>query len=82
MEFQGGGDVIFWMTPQERADMKFSQYDNPSLKDKTKDESLGNIKTSDVDVSVVKWNMVCELQVISCENSIYVTNITIKERVK
>ena len=58
MIFQEGGDVPFWMTPQERVATKFSQYDEPQLKDKTKDEFIGNLKSSGVGIYVLKWNIV------------------------
>ena len=43
MVFQEGDNVPLWMTPQERVDKKFSQYDWTKLKDKTNAELLSNI---------------------------------------
>ena len=52
------------MTPQQHIDKKSSQYYEPLLKDKTKDELLGNIKITGVDMSVVKGERLGELQYI------------------
>ena len=70
------------MTPQDHVPTKFSQYDYQSLKDKTKAELLGNLKRSSMDMSVVKGERVCELQGISYESPVSVTNIIRKERMK
>ena len=43
MVFQEGDNVPLWMTPQERVDKNFSQYDWTKLKDKTNAELLSNI---------------------------------------
>ena len=43
MIFQEGDDVTFWITPQERIVTKFSQCDDPQLKDKTKADFLGGL---------------------------------------
>ena len=53
MIFQSGSNVPFWMTPKECSSKTFSHYDEPSLRDKTKAELLGNIKSSRVDIYVV-----------------------------
>ena len=68
MLFQEGGDAPFWMNTQERVDTKFSQYDDPQLKDNKKAELLGNIKSAGVDVSVVNGKRLGELQDISRKN--------------
>ena len=60
--FQEGNDVPLWMTPQELLATKFSQYDEPQLKDKTNAELLGNLKSARVDISVVKGKRAGELQ--------------------
>ena len=67
MAFQLGGGVTFWMDPQERIDTPFSHYDELQLKEKTKAELIGNIKSSGVDISVVKGERVGELQNIFCK---------------
>ena len=76
--FQEGGYVTFWMNPQEFIDTKFSQYDDPQLKDKTKADSISNIKSAGVDISVVKGKKVGNLQDVSRKNSFYVTKIKLK----
>ena len=55
------------MTPQERVATKIIQYDEPLLKYKTKAELLVYIQDSDVDISVLKGEMVDDLYYISCE---------------
>ena len=70
------------MTPQERVDMKFSQYDKLQLKDNKNAALLGNNKTFNMDISAVKGNRLGELNDISRENSISVTNKIRKKRVK
>ena len=61
MIFQSGINVPCWMTTKECAAKTFSHYDELSLKDKTKAELLGNIKSSSVDIYVVKYKKVGEL---------------------
>ena len=61
------------MNLQEIVVTKFSQYDDPQLKDKTKDELLGNIKSDSVDISVMKGNMVGDIQVVSYSKMISIT---------
>ena len=73
MVFQEIINGTLCVPPQEHADTNFSHYDDISLKYKTKADLLGNIKSSSVDISVVKGKMVGELQVIASENLIYVT---------
>ena len=75
MLFQESGDVPFWMTPQDSVAKTFSQYDDLQLKDKTKAELLGNIKSAGVDISVVKGNRLYKIQDISHKNTISVTTI-------
>ena len=82
MLLQDGSDVPLWMTPQERGSNKFSQYDDKSLKDNKKDELIGNIKSTGIYISVVKGKRVGDLQDISRDNYISVTNIISKERMK
>ena len=82
MVVQQGGGVLLYMTPQERVDMKFSEFDEPSLKYNTNTELIGNIKITGMDMYVVKLKRVGELQDVSCENFISVKNIMWKERVK
>ena len=53
------------MTQQERISTKFSQNDNPQLKDKTKAELFDDLKSGGVGISVVKWEMVGDLKDIS-----------------
>ena len=72
----------FWMTPQERVDMKFSQYDKPQLKDNKNAALLGNNKTSNMDMYEVKGNRLGKLKDIARENSISITNKIRKKRVK
>ena len=73
MLFQEDSDVPFFMAPQERVSTKFSKYDEPQLKDNTKDNFLGNLKSYCVYISVVKGKKVGELQYISRKNPISVT---------
>ena len=82
MVFQEGGDVTFWMNQQQRVDTKTSHYDQPQLKDNKNDELFSNIKSAGVDVSVVKEKRVGDMQDILRKNSISVTKIIRKERVK
>ena len=82
MLYQEGGNVPIWMTPQERVATKFSQCDELQLKNNTKAQLLGNIKSSGVDISVVKEKRVGDLQDIPCKILISVKNIIRKERVK
>ena len=42
------------MTPHEPVATKFSRYDEMSLKDNTKAEFLGNLKSAVLDMPVVK----------------------------
>ena len=63
--FQQGSDVPFCMTPQQRVSTKFSHYDELSLKDNTKSDLFGNLKSAGMNMSVVKGDMVGELQNIS-----------------
>ena len=72
----------FWMTPQERVAMKFSQYDKPQLKDNKNAALLGNNKTSNMDMYAVKGNRLGKLKDIARENSISITNKIRKKRVK
>ena len=71
MVFQEGGDVIFWIDPQERVDMKFSQFGDLQLKQNTKSELLGNLKSAGVDISIVKVEMLGQLQYITHQNDIH-----------
>ena len=68
MVFHEGSNVSFWITPQQLVVTKFSQCDDPQLKDKTKTELLGNLQSAGVDISVVKEKRVGELQYISRKN--------------
>ena len=77
MLFQEAVDVALCMNPQEHVDTTFIQYDEPQLKDKTKSELLGNLKSVDMDIYVVKEDIVGELQDISHKYLIYVANIII-----
>ena len=70
MIFQQGGDVIFWIIPQDRVDMKFSYCDDPQLKYKTQAELHGNLKSAGVGIYIVKGNRVDQLQDISHKNDI------------
>ena len=81
MVFQEVGGVPLWMTPQERVATKFSQYDEPQLKDNTKAELLGNLKSSGVYISLLKGKSVDEMQEIS-HKIISVTKRTRKGGVK
>ena len=63
-------------------DTKFSHYNEPQLKDKTKDELLGNIKSAGMYMSAVMGKRVGKLQDIPRENSVYVTKRISKEREK
>ena len=80
--FQEGGDEPFWMTLQERVAINSINYDEPSLKYKTKDYLLDYLKTAGLDMSIVKENISGELQDISCQNLTSTTNRIIKESVK
>ena len=71
--FQDGADVPLRMTPQEHLATKFSQYDDPQLKYKAEDELLGNLKSDGVDIYIMKWKRVGELQDSSLKNYNYVT---------
>ena len=82
MAFQEVGNGKLWTIPQERVDTKFSNYFDLQLKDNTKAKLLGDIKNDDVDMSVVKGKMLGDLQDISCENLISITNRTRKEGAK
>ena len=62
MLIKQGSDVPFWMNSQEHIAMQFSQYDDPQLKDKTKDELLVNLESAGVDISVMKGKRVGKLQ--------------------
>ena len=75
MIFQEGDDVPLWMTMQERVDTKFSQYDEPQIKDKTKSELLSDLKSDGMDIFVVEGERVGELQDIYRKNAISLTNI-------
>ena len=54
--------------------MKFSEYDEPSLKYYTNAELLGNIKITGMDMSVVKLKSIGELKDIFCDNFISIIN--------
>ena len=54
MVLQEGGDGTLWMNQQESTATNSIQYDYLSLKNKTKDELIGNIKRSGVDMYVVR----------------------------
>ena len=82
MVIQEGGNVPLWVTPQGDIAMNFGEYGEPQLKDKTKAELLGNIKSAGVDIYLVKGNRVVELQDIDRKKYISVTKIIRKERVK
>ena len=62
--FQEGSVLLFIMTPQQHVATKSSQYDESQLKDKTKYELLGNLKSAGADISVVNAKRVCKLQYI------------------
>ena len=62
MVFQQGGNTPLWMTPQEREATKFCQYDEPKLKYKTKDKLLGNLKSYDVDIYVLKGKRLGQIE--------------------
>ena len=61
MVFQEGGNVQFWNNPQDCVVTKFSQYDEPQLKDKTKSKLHGNRKSDGVDISIVKGKRVVNM---------------------
>ena len=82
MLFQEGGNSPFWMAPQKQTATMFIHYYDLQLKDKTYVDLLGNIKSSGVDISVVKGNMVGELQDIQHKHQISITNRIRKEKVK
>ena len=46
------------MNPQERVSTKFGHYNDMSLKDNTKSELLGKIKSTGVGISVMKGKKV------------------------
>ena len=54
MVLQEGGDGTLWMNQQESTATNSIQYDYLSLKNKTKDELIGNLKISGVDMYVVR----------------------------
>ena len=68
MIFQNGGDVLLWITTQQRAVKEFSQGDDTQLKYNVKYGLLGNIKSAHVDISVLNENGVCQLQGIDHKN--------------
>ena len=82
MLLKDSNNVPLCMTSQESVVTKFSQYDEPQLKDKTKAELLGDIKSDCVDISIVKGNRVGEMHYIFHKNPISVTNRIMKEGVK
>ena len=82
MVFQEGGNGTLWMNPQEILAANFGDYDDTSLKDNTNAELLGNIKSADVVMYLVKGKRLGDMQDISCENVISITNIIMKEKVK
>ena len=82
MVFQEGFDGTFCMTPQERVVMKFSQYAEFPLKDKTKSELIGNLNITGIDIAVVKGDRLSGLRGISHGNLISVTKRLSKESVK
>ena len=82
MLFQESGDVPFWVNPQEHVATNSSHYDYPQLKYKTKAQLLGNIKSSGVDIYVVKDKKVGELQDIPLKNQISVTKRIRNKRIK
>ena len=61
MAFQGGSNGPLFMTPQYSVSTKCSYYDDKSLIDKTKAGFLGNINSSNVNMSVVKGKRVGEM---------------------
>ena len=67
MVFQEGGYGPFWVTPQEHIATNYSHYDEPQLKDKKKDELLGNLKSSRMDVYGVKGKRLDNLHDIAYE---------------
>ena len=50
------------MNPQQNVDKNISQYDDTQLKYKTKSKLLSNLKSSGVDIYVVKGERVGDLQ--------------------
>ena len=83
MLLKQGGDVPFQITPQQSVDTQFSHYYELQIIDNTKAELLGNIKSSTVDISVVKGKWVGYMQDISHDRKyISVQIILRKERVK
>ena len=65
---QEGSDAPLWMNPQDRVSKKFSQYDEPQFKDKTKSELLGNLRIAGVDISLEKEKREGQLQYIYRKN--------------
>ena len=78
MLFQEGGNVSFWMNPQERVYTKPIQYDEPCLKDKTNYELIGDLKSACVEISLVKGKRVGDTHYISHKSYISVTKIISK----
>ena len=70
------------MTTQERVAIKSSQHDDSYLKYKIKAELLGKLKSTGVDIFVVKGKRVGELQDTTLKKMISITNIIRMERVK
>ena len=58
MVLQEGGNVSLWIAPQEGIVTKVIQCYDMQVKDKTKNEVIGNLKSAGVDSSVVKGKMV------------------------
>ena len=68
MVLQEGGNVPLCITPQERVVMKFSQCDEPLVKDKTYDELLNNLKIIGMGISIVKGKRLDYMQYITHKN--------------
>ena len=62
MLFKGGINVTFQMTPQQHVATKFTQCNDPQLKDNTRAELLGNLKITGVDISTVKGRRLSEIK--------------------
>ena len=62
---QEGVDVPLCINTQNCVSTNFIQYDQLQLKDNTKAQLLGNLKSSGVDISVVNGKRVGEMQDIS-----------------
>ena len=75
MVFREGGNAPLLMTTQKRIATKFSEYDEPLLKYKTRVELLGNLRINGVDMYVVGCKRVGKLQDVFCENLISLINI-------